>query len=96
MTVANHAVTSVSKLHTLHLSKECVSLGFNGLGEKSPRAAAKNRRERVVDRVGLTERNNTDAGGEVSGGSSRGLKGGEARAACFCNRSAGAPFRNPD
>ena len=33
-------------------------------------------------------RSNSDAGGEVAGGSSRHLEGGEARAACFRDRAA--------
>ena len=53
MTVASHAVTSIRQLHTIHFSEECVSLGLNGLGEKSPRTVAQNSREWVVDRVWL-------------------------------------------
>ena len=44
----------------------------------------------------MTSNNTVDAGGEVGGGSSRRLKGGEARAACLRDGRAGAPFRDPD
>ena len=41
-------------------------------------------------------RPNIDAGGEVGGSLSSYLQGGKARAACFCDRCPGAPFRHPD
>ena len=59
MTMANHTVTSVSQLHALHRDKERVGFGLDGLCQQAPGATPQNRRQRIVDRVGLTEGNNS-------------------------------------
>ncbi len=48
MTMPNQAVTPTRQLDTLHGDKECVSLCFDGLGQKAARAAPQNGRERIV------------------------------------------------
>ena len=52
------AIAPVRQLHDLHRSEERVSLGLDRLGQQPAGAASQNGRERVVDRIGLTEGNN--------------------------------------
>jgi hypothetical protein len=58
MAVPNQAVTPVRKLHTLHRRKECVSFCFDRLRQQPTGAAPQDGRQRVVDRLGLTQRDN--------------------------------------
>ncbi len=55
MAVANHAVPSVRQLHALHGGEKRVRFGLDGLCQEPAGAAPQNRRQRIVDRVGLTE-----------------------------------------
>jgi hypothetical protein len=60
MAMPNQAVTSVRQLHLLHRGKEGVSLRFNRLRQQPSRAVAQHRREWIVDRLGLTQGNNSE------------------------------------
>ena len=59
MAVANHAVTSIRELDTLHGGEKRFGFGLDRLGQQPASAAAQDRRQRIVDHVGLTEGNNT-------------------------------------
>ena len=59
MTVPNQAVTPIRQLHALHRGQERVRFCFDGLRQKAAGALAQNRRQRILDLVGLTERNNS-------------------------------------
>ena len=58
MAVPNQAIAPVRQLHALHRSKECVRLCLDGLGQQSAGAVAQNGRQRIVNRIGLTEGDN--------------------------------------
>jgi putative transposase len=59
MTMPDQAVTPVWQLHPLHRGQERLGFCFDGLRQKTARAIAQNHRQRIVDRVGLTEGNNS-------------------------------------
>lgn len=57
MAVPNQTITPIRRLDTLQWGEECIGFCFNGLGRQPARAVPQNRRQRVVDRIGLTEEN---------------------------------------
>ncbi len=59
MTVPNHAIAPIRQVRTLHGGQERVSPGLDGLCHQPAGAAPQNRRQRIVDRVGLAQGNNT-------------------------------------
>jgi hypothetical protein len=56
--VANHAVAPVRQVLGFHRGEEGLGFRFDRLRQQPAGAAAQNRRERVVNRVGLTQGNN--------------------------------------
>lgn len=55
----DHAPAPVRQPLALHCSQERFSLRLDGLGQQATGAASQDRRQRIVDRLGLTEGNNT-------------------------------------
>jgi hypothetical protein len=51
--------TPVRQRQALHLGKKRLRLCFDGLSQQAACAAAQDSRQWIVDRVGLTERNNS-------------------------------------
>ncbi len=58
MPVPDDALAPVRQPLALHLSQERLGFRLDGLGQQPTRAAPQNRRQRIVDRLGLTEGNN--------------------------------------
>ena len=58
MAVPDQALASVCQPRVLHRGQECVSFCFDRLRQQPTGATAQNGRQWVVDRVGLTERDN--------------------------------------
>ena len=54
----HHPVAPVRQVHALHQGQECLGFGFDGLGKQPTRAAPQNRRQRIVNRLGLPQANN--------------------------------------
>ena len=55
MPVPNHPLAAVRKPQAPHGGEECISLHLDRLGQRPTGAVAQNGRQRVVDRIGLTE-----------------------------------------
>ncbi len=45
-------------MHALHQGQERLGFRFDGLGKQSAGAAPQNRRQRIVNRIGLSQANN--------------------------------------
>jgi len=59
MAVPDYALAPVRQSFAFHRRQERVSFRLNGLGQQPARAASQDRRQRIIDRIGLTERNNS-------------------------------------
>ena len=59
MPVPDDTLAPVRQPLGLHCSQECVSFRLDGLGQQPTSAASQDRRQRIVDLIGLTEGNNS-------------------------------------
>ncbi len=64
MAVPNQALAPVRQLHLPHGGQERLGFRLDRLCQQSAGTVAQDGRERVVNRVRLTEGNNADTGGE--------------------------------
>ncbi len=58
MAVSHDTLASVRQPLAFHQRQERVGFSLDGLGQKATGAGPQNRRQRIVDLVGLTEENN--------------------------------------
>jgi hypothetical protein len=59
MAMSHHAFPPVRQPGVSYRRQERLGLGFNSLSQEPPGAFPENRSQRVVDGIGLTERDNT-------------------------------------
>jgi hypothetical protein len=58
MAVPHDPVAPVRQVHVLHQGQERLGFRFDGLGKQPAGAAPQNRRQRIVNRSGLSQGNN--------------------------------------
>jgi len=56
--VPDDALAPVRQPLAFHRRQECIGFGLDGLGQQATGAAPQNRRQWIVDLIGLTEGNN--------------------------------------
>jgi hypothetical protein len=59
MAMSHDAFPTVRQSAVSHRGEERIGFRFNSLGQQAPGAFSKNRLQRVLDGIGLTERDNT-------------------------------------
>ena len=57
--MSHDAFPTVRQPAVSHRGEERIGFRFNSLGQQAPGAFSENRRQRVLDGIGLTERDNT-------------------------------------